>query len=133
MSSPKQCCKMNKYFPPKPLAKDLSVVKKTVRKGSVWSQARSAVQCSSSRGTPRCVSTIRRWNNSMRRRGNQQNCKMFLFRLCLTNVKCNCCICFGSGAVITTGLLSSIPLGWTLASMGSNHQLRDFPLKYILK
>ena len=29
---------MNKYFPPKPLAKDLSVVKKTVRKGAVWSQ-----------------------------------------------------------------------------------------------
>ena len=32
---------MNKYFPPKPLAKDLSVVMKTVRKGAVWSQEKS--------------------------------------------------------------------------------------------
>ena len=46
---------MNKYFPPKPLAKDLSVVKKTVLKGAGWSQARSAVQCSSSRATALCV------------------------------------------------------------------------------
>ena len=38
---------MNKYFPPKPLAKDLSVVMKTVRKGTVWSQEKSAVKCRS--------------------------------------------------------------------------------------
>ena len=106
---------MNKYFPPKPLAKDLSVVKKTVRKGAVWSQARSAVQCSSSRGTPRRVA---RCSHRTIVRGNQQIFKKFCF--CLTNVTCNCCVLVVGIALVTTGVAElARPYFW------------DSPLKYI--
>ena len=63
------------------LAKDLSVVKKTVRKSVVWSQEKSAVNAEVPRGapSPRCV-----WTDVSRTIVN--------FGQCLVLFKCNCCI-----------------------------------------
>ena len=113
-----KCCRMNNEIPPKPLAKALSGEMKNVRT-VVWSQARSAVKCNSPEKQP-----------SVLPRKSTKLLKCFCF--VLTNVKCNYCLCFGSGAVVTTGFAEFHSIGMVSRSLwGLTTSLENFPLKYI--